>query len=215
MKCNDFKAIWSAWCDGDLSAEMADSCQKHLEECPACAQFDKKLREIEHALVAAGEERFEPPARLYGNIMSGISARKPGFNPFWKKFISTGGLAVAAMLVAAFVAGIFTKDFMTPRETAVAVNRVKLEFKARESDQVGLVGDFNQWGKKEVPIHAVREGGKWIFELELMPGSYQYAFEVNGKKWLPDPRATGIIPDGFGGMNSVLFVPTASGQKTN
>lgn len=215
MKCNDFKALWSAWSDGELSGEMSESCRKHLTSCPGCTQFDKKLREIEHLLVAAGEERFDPPARLHGNIMAGINASRPGFNPFWKKFISSGGLAIAAMLVVAFVAGLYTKDFMSPQGEAVAVNRVTLEFKSRESDKVGLVGDFNQWGKKEVPIRAVREGGKWIFELELTPGSYQYAFEVNGKKWLPDPRATGIIPDGFGGMNSVLYVPSTPVLKTN
>ena len=56
--------------------------------------------------------------------------------------------------------------------------------------------------------------GRWVFELELTPGRYQYTFVIDGKKWLPDPNATGIIPDGFGGMNSVLNVRDNDGPKS-
>lgn len=218
MNCKDFKALWNAWDEGELSAELAESCLLHRASCEKCAEFDKRMHAVEEALVIAGEERVEPPSYLYDRIMARIDTRKPGFRGSFTGFFSSRGFAAAAMLLVAFLAGLYAKDVLRPdaaQETTVAANRVTFEFKARESDKVGLVGDFNQWGRKEVPIRAVSEGGRWVFEMELMPGRYQYAFEVNGKKWLPDPRAKGIIPDGFGGMNSVLYVPANSGQKTN
>jgi 1,4-alpha-glucan branching enzyme len=98
-------------------------------------------------------------------------------------------------------------------EQTVAAKKIVIEYKGAGEQEVGLVGDFNQWGKKNVPIAAKQVDGRWVFEIELAPGRYEYAFVINGKKWLPDPQAAGIIPDGFGGLNSVLYVH-GQGDKT-
>jgi len=39
--------------------------------------------------------------------------------------------------------------------------------------------------------------------LSLPPGQHQYAFVVDGTRWVPDPTAP-AIDDGFGRRNSVL-----------
>jgi len=88
----------------------------------------------------------------------------------------------------------------------VSTEKVVLQYESPGAKEVGLVGDFNDWGRKEIPIRARRVDDRWVFQVELEPGRYQYAFVVDGKKWLPDPQATGIIPDGFGGMNSLLYI---------
>jgi hypothetical protein len=48
--------------------------------------------------------------------------------------------------------------------------------------------------------------GIWRVRLSLHPGRYQYAFVVDGEKWMPDPRATTVVDSGFSGANSVLDV---------
>ena len=122
------------------------------------------------------------------------------------------------MVAIAFLTGTLTRQTLPTdpgNRSEQLASRVTLEFDAPDADKVGLIGDFNQWGKKEVPIRAARLDGKWTFELSLAPGRYQYAFEVNGKKWLPDPRAKGIIPDGFGGINSVMYIPAKTDLGIN
>ena len=47
--------------------------------------------------------------------------------------------------------------------------------------------------------------GKWITELMLPPGRYEYLFVVDGV-WLPDPAAAETVPNPYGGRNSVLTV---------
>ena len=47
--------------------------------------------------------------------------------------------------------------------------------------------------------------GRWIKELTLPPGVYEYRIVADGE-WLPDPLATETNPNPFGGLNSVLEV---------
>ena len=112
------------------------------------------------------------------------------------------------MVVVAFFAGALTRGPAggAGQGEELLARRVVIEYEAPGSAQVGIVGDFNEWGRKEVAVKSTKAEGRWVFELDLMPGRYQYALVVDGKKWVPDPNATGIIPDGFGGMNSVLYI---------
>ena len=47
--------------------------------------------------------------------------------------------------------------------------------------------------------------GRWLKELILAPGVYEYRLVVDGE-WMPDPRASETVPNPFGEMNSVLKV---------
>ena len=47
--------------------------------------------------------------------------------------------------------------------------------------------------------------GRWVKELALPPGDYEYRFVVDGA-WIPDPLAKETVPNPFGEMNSVLKV---------
>jgi hypothetical protein len=47
--------------------------------------------------------------------------------------------------------------------------------------------------------------GRWVKELVLPPGVYEYRLVVDDK-WMPDPRANETAPNPFGEMNSVLKV---------
>lgn len=218
MNCNDYKALWHVWTDGDLSGELAGELGGHAAHCKECREWDQSVRGLENALMEIGEEAIEPPPFLKTRILARLEEDRPGLGARVAALFSLKRLAWASMVAVAFLTGMLTKESLIPRNgvgTELQASRVTLEFDAPDADKVGLIGDFNQWGKIEVPIKAAKVGGKWTFELSLAPGRYQYAFEVNGKKWLPDPQAKGIIPDGFGGINSVLYIPAKTDLGIN
>lgn len=81
---------------------------------------------------------------------------------------------------------------------------VRLEFHGPEARQVFVAGTFNNWRPGAVPMVRV-EPGRWIKELRLPPGRYEYCLVVDGC-WQPDPLAAESVPNPYGGLNSVLQV---------
>lgn len=217
MKCGDVRALWSAWTDGELSEGLGCNIASHIEGCKECRTWDQRMRVLDNALEAMGEERAEAPPFMSARIMARLEDAHPTLAQRFFALLAPRRLAAYALVGVAFVSGMVTMETVSQAKKfplGVVASRVVLEFDSPNGDKVGLVGDFNEWGKKQVPIAARNMEGKWVFELDLPPGRYQYAFEVNGKKWLPDPNAKGIIPDGFGGINSVLYISSEAGQKT-
>lgn len=47
--------------------------------------------------------------------------------------------------------------------------------------------------------------GRWLKELVLAPGVYEYRLVVDGE-WMPDPRVSEGVPNPFGETNSLLTV---------
>lgn len=216
MKCEDLRALWNAWADGELSNEFGGEIADHISSCQSCRSWDMRMRAIDEALDAIGDEVVEAPPFMMTRIMARLEDTRPSLAERVLALFAPRRIAAYALVAAAFATGMVTMETISSRKGApeVVASRVALEFDAPNGEKVGLVGDFNEWGKKEVPMAARMDNGRWLFELDLPPGRYQYAFEVNGKKWLPDPNAKGIIPDGFGGINSVLYVSPEALQKT-
>lgn len=215
MKCADLRALWNAWADGELSSELGGEASSHVSSCQSCRAWDLRMRAIDAALDEIGDEAVEAPPFLMTRIMARLEDPRPSLAERVLGLFAPRRIAAYALVAAAFATGMVTMETISSRRGAqeVVASRVALEFDAPNGEKVGLVGDFNEWGKKEVPMAAKMDNGRWLFELDLPPGRYQYAFEVNGKKWLPDPNAKGIIPDGFGGINSVLYVSPEASQK--
>jgi 1,4-alpha-glucan branching enzyme len=83
-------------------------------------------------------------------------------------------------------------------------NRVLLEFIKPEAKEVFVAGSFNDWKPEQTPL-VPAENGRWIGNLAVSPGRHEYLFVVDGQ-WLPDPNAPELVPNPFGGKNSVLIV---------
>jgi hypothetical protein len=83
---------------------------------------------------------------------------------------------------------------------------VRLSYVPTDSsvEQVSIAGSFNNWDPDTTPLH--RKNGVWITILVLPPGSYEYMFVENDKRWVTDPLAVKTRDDGFGGTNAVLDV---------
>jgi 1,4-alpha-glucan branching enzyme len=81
---------------------------------------------------------------------------------------------------------------------------VRLEFKHPTAAAVSVAGTFNDWRPEATFMVGLGEG-RWVKELVLPAGRYEYLLVVDGE-WMPDPRASETAPNPFGGINSVLKV---------
>ena len=69
---------------------------------------------------------------------------------------------------------------------------------------VHLAGSFNGWSRDAWPMTWVSERRRWEITRELVAGTWQYKFVIDGNEWIADPSNPDTAPDGFGGRNSVL-----------
>ena len=79
--------------------------------------------------------------------------------------------------------------------------KVFVQFRLQSSDasDVRLAGSFTHW-QPEYQLHETAPG-LWTVTLPLAPGVHDYAFIIDGQRWVTDPYAA-AVQDGFGGSNS-------------
>lgn len=121
------------------------------------------------------------------------------------------GLALAAGIAAlAAISTLTVARRATPRVPSVAVlhdtvQLVRFVFADSSARTVSLVGDFNGWARERTPLHATARAGVWSVSVPLPPGRHEYAFIVNGERWVADPLSPGNR-DEFGTESSVLLL---------
>lgn len=81
---------------------------------------------------------------------------------------------------------------------------VRIEFRHEQAQAVFIAGTFNDWQPSVTPMIALG-GGRWVKELSLPPGRYEYRFVVDGE-WVSDAAAADHTPNPHGSFNSVLHV---------
>ena len=89
----------------------------------------------------------------------------------------------------------------TRRDTVYMVRFVLADGNAHT---VSLVGDFNEWEKRANPLTPDKPG-VWSTQVALAPGRHEYAFVVDGKRWVADPTADNVADD-FDTPSSVVTV---------
>ena len=89
---------------------------------------------------------------------------------------------------------------------------VAFRFDLPGAKDVRLVGTFNRWNEKSLPLLEVRPG-RFEATLPLAPGKYRYQLVVDGEHRTP-PDAPEYAPDGMGGMDGVLRVPDAASEPS-
>jgi 1,4-alpha-glucan branching enzyme len=75
---------------------------------------------------------------------------------------------------------------------------------------VSLVGDFNGWTKGATQLLPGGQKGTWIVSVPLSLGRHEYAFIVDGQRWVADPFAM-PLDDEFGTHSSVVMLGDAHG----
>jgi hypothetical protein len=149
--------------------------------------------------------------------------------PWWDtervfRITPVAGLALAAGVAAVIaVSGIAIGSRMssvapvaasaratTGRDTVQIVRFVFVDANAR---QVELVGDFNEWAKGTTRLSRSAAPGVWTVSVPLSPGRHEYAFIINGSRWVADPFAAKSSDD-FGTESSVIRVETPAKSAT-
>ena len=74
-----------------------------------------------------------------------------------------------------------------------------------KAQNVFVIGSFNRWQ----PEHAMKfdsAKGRWVIEIALPPGEYEYVYLVDNRQVIADPKAEFFKKDKFGSRNSLIFV---------
>jgi hypothetical protein len=120
------------------------------------------------------------------------------------------GLAMAAGIAALAAISTLTVARRAAQDPSVAVlhdtvQLVRFVFADSSARSVSLVGDFNGWARERTPLHATARAGVWSVSVPLTAGRHEYAFIVNGERWVADPLSPGNR-DEFGTESSVLML---------
>jgi hypothetical protein len=128
-------------------------------------------------------------------LLLGFVSRQATVGPDAQRHI--GGIPAASSIPAIQVA----------RVTGEAVP-LPVQFTLRDvrATQVALVGDFNAWSAAATLLEPGEVAGTWSVTVPLSTGRHLYAFLVDGKTWMTDPRAQVARDLDFGRANSVLIV---------
>ncbi len=165
------------------------------------------------AMVAAPlKQAVKLEAGFDARVMAEIAALPA--TPWWRRrtlaFSPIGALAVAAGFGALMVLGGVGLGRSLAAPVAVAqapdtVHVVRFVLAAPGAQRVTLAGDFNGWSRDETPLEDVTGSGQWSVTLPLREGVHEYAFVVDGERWVADPFAT-TRRDEFGQESSLLRV---------
>ena len=162
-------------------------------------------QEALHLLAAVDRSPVQLPA-VSRRVMRAVASRPA--RSVWRRVVEPRDvrlrirpwlLAPALAIAAALIL------FLRPAPTAAPGSLITVRFVlvAPDAHEVSLAGTFNRWDAHATPL--VRSGptGVWTATLTLAAGQHQYAFVVDGVRWVPDPGAP-AVDDGFGRRNSVL-----------
>jgi len=181
---------------------------------------------IERA-AAALRRRQSPNPRLVSRILTAVDGRPHRWwrNVEWPsaRFSLAAGTLAAAGLLLGFLTSEATDHngrravaasdasslpLVPASRDASAPVPVPVQFTLRDvrASQVALVGDFNGWSQDATLLERGTEAGTWSVTVPLAQGRHVYAFVVDGKTWMTDPRAQTTRDLDFGRANSVLIV---------
>ena len=184
-------------------------------------------------LPAAAIERIAAPLRapvtlddeFEGRVMQAVrgAGSRARATAWWRRGCTLrvtplSGLALAASLALFAVLGRLSagpndRDESARVATSGAaasdtVYLVRFALVNPEARDVSLVGDFNGWTAGATPLAAQGVDGVWTASVPVAPGRHEYAFIIDGKRWVADPYAT-TVNDEYGTSSSVLHVGDA------
>jgi hypothetical protein len=93
------------------------------------------------------------------------------------------------------------------------VNLIRFVFVDPRAQSVEIVGDFNEWTKGANRLKLSGAPGVWSVSVPLSPGRHEYAFIINGSRWVADPLAVKSSDD-FGTESSVIRVGSPTNSST-
>ena len=198
---------------------MTDRRDRFPDDDAFAERVARPLRTSEHAS-GSFEDSLIAAIRADAPLPRLVPRRTRPLSPAWWSartihLTPIAGLAMAAGIAAlAAVVGRATveRPIGPPNPAIVAtapvedtVTFVRFVFVGR-ANSVKLVGDFNNWGGEPVELHHASNGA-WTASVPLTNGRYEYAFIVDGERWVADPLAP-PSSDEFDTHSSIVTVGT-------
>ena len=196
-----------------------------MEKTPV--NIEKDLRRI--AGLIADIRYAEPPESLTENVLANIKPKKMSlFKRFWRKLRTPVSVTPLRLLpaggsVLAIFALALTLLWQAPGERVVTqrinevadqrLNTVMLFLDRSDATDVEVIGSFNNWSQEGVRMVWDKDRRLWVVALHLKRGSYEYAFRVNNREIVADPKAILHRDDGFGHQNSILIIRNGNGNE--
>ena len=188
-----------------------------------------------HSLASRVADSLRTPERLPRGfdetLMWQVRAEGPSLYPAqskgaWWRSARLNLSPVAALAMAAGIAALAVLSTLaigtrtgaphrvaasTPASAAKSdtVNLVRFVFVDSHARSVEIVGDFNEWTKGANTLKLSGAPGVWSASIPLSPGRHEYAFIINGTRWVADPLAVKSSDD-FGTESSVIRVGAAN-----
>jgi hypothetical protein len=176
---------------------------------PAGSETETLLCQYREALGPLEKSRVAAPPDLAARIMGRLpSSRRRRFAtlknwlPAPRQWLAPALAGAALVMFALFAGTRLHKPLATEAETV----EVHFELHAPGAHRVELVGTFNHWQPGTIRLQGPDASGHWEATVRLPEGRYEYQFLVDGRRWVTDPAAAVVRPDGFGQMNAVLEV---------
>ena len=139
------------------------------------------------------------------------------FSPIAAMAMAAGITAIIALSGVVVGSRIGARNSMVARTLPVArpdtVQLVRFVFVDSRASSVELVGDFNEWTRGTTALKLSGAPGVWAVSVPLEPGRHEYAFIVNGTRWVADPLAVKSSDD-FGTESSVIRVGSPGKSET-
>ena len=192
----------------------------HLADLPP--ELHAEARAAERLLGAVDRAAVTLPAGLDARVMAEVRKRSPapsGARRWWHGLVALREIRVRYRLWTlgpALAAAAALVLLLTPARPAVEAGMpvvatapesvfVRFVLFAPGAHQVSVAGTFNQWSVTAAPLALTGAAGVWTATVALPVGQHQYAFVVDGRRWVNDPAAP-TVDDGFGRRNSVMAV---------
>ncbi len=197
---HDIERLLHRKADHRLSPGEAALLERRLASCAACRERAALLDWVSDSLSRSPRA----PAGLTDGVMRRINAASAPHRASraLPQLLAPRWLAAAAAALLAVGGGVaLLRRAGAPAPEASGGVEVELQLAGEPARSVAVAGDFNRW-----EAASMRRGGDgvWRIRLSLAPGRYQYAFLVDGSRWMADPRAATNLESGFGGSDSVL-----------
>jgi hypothetical protein len=206
---------------------MVESYDESQQDSDArfAARIAAPLRAAEH-VHPSFEKRLMEKVRAEGaSLYPPMASRESWWNR--KRVVRVSPLAglalaagIGAIVVVSSVAIGSRISISTPvaSRTASAVHQdtvqlVRFVFVDRSAASVELVGDFNEWARGTTALQRSGAPGVWAVSVPLSPGRHEYAFIINGSRWVADPLAVKSSDD-FGTESSVIRVGSTGNSTT-
>jgi Glycogen recognition site of AMP-activated protein kinase len=207
---------------GSIMSEIYDE-KRQAEDAAFADRVAEPLRAAVHAHPSF-EKRLMEKVRMEGATLypRGSSSARWWRNEWVIRLSPRMGVAIAAGLttiiaLSSIAIGSRISDRQQSSRTASAavapdtVQIVRFVFVDSGAASVELVGDFNKWTRGATSLERSGAPGVWSVSVALTPGRHEYAFIINGSRWVADPLAVKSSDD-FGTESSVIRVGAAKSE---